>query len=305
MSVLVIFNPISGKGRARTLALALQSALDEAKVKAVLLESARDSVDTWLLPELPKYNAVVVVGGDGLIHLVAPHAARFGVPILHHPSGTENLFAREFTGSPKAQSAQEVVERILKNSLRNVDIASTEITDVDGNQTSGSMVLMASAGLDANVVHEVSQSRSGGITKATYVLPILNQMLRWRGVSFDLRVDGDEILNNGRGMVVIANSLQYALRMNPARHAKMDDGKLDVMVLPGRTGFGLLMRGIRCFLGSRYTKSARTHYRTGRVIEVMHSSPCYWQVDGDPLVSKKPILGLKVMIEEKPLVVIE
>ena len=305
MSVLVIFNPISGKGRARPLAIALRDAMDKADLKPHLLESSRDSVEKWLLPELVNHDAVVVVGGDGLIHVVAPHAARLDVPILHHPSGTENLFAREFTGSPKAQPAEVVVERVLKRSIRNVDIASTVVTDVEGKQSAGSMVLMASAGLDANVVHDVSQARSGGISKWTYVVPILKQMLRWRGVPFDLRVDGEDVFRNGRGMVVVANSVQYAIRMNPARDAKMDDGKLDVMILPGRTGFGLLVHGIRCFLGSGYTKDRKTHYRTGKVIEVKHTSPCYWQVDGDPLVTKKPILELKVMIEDKPLMVIE
>ena len=305
MSVLVIFNPISGRGRARPLAEALVDAMGKADLEPLLLESSRDSVEKWLLPELPKHSAVVVVGGDGLVHLVAPYAAQLGVPILHHPSGTENLFAREFTGSPKPQSSQTVVERLLKKSLRTVDIASTVTTDAEGKQSKESMVLMASAGMDADVVHDVSQARSGGISKFTYVLPIFKQMLCWRGVPFHLKVDGKDVIQQGRGMVVIANSAQYAIRMNPARHAQMDDGQLDVMILPGRTGFGLCIQGIRCFLGSRYTRDKKVHYRTGKEIEVQHASPCYWQVDGDPLVGKKPVLGLKVVIEAKPLLVIE
>jgi diacylglycerol kinase family enzyme len=280
-------------------------AMQKADLKPFLLESSRDSVEEWLLPPLREHDAVVVVGGDGLVHLVAPHAAQLDVPLLHHPSGTENLFAREFTGSPKAQPAQVVVERVKKMSTLKVDIAATVITDEQGMQSRGSMILMASAGLDANVVHDVSESRSGGIGKSTYVMPILRNVLRWRGTSFNLKVDGEEVLQNGRGMVVIANSAQYAIRMNPARNARMNDGQLDVIILPARTGFGLCVHGLRCLLGSSYTRDQRMCYRTGKEIEVVHASPCQWQVDGDPLRVKKPVSGIKVTVEANSLLVIE
>ena len=147
MSILVTFNPISGAGRAERLASGLR---DEARVAGLDLELRETSpgpAEDWLRPALAGREALVVVGGDGAIRRAAPEAARADVPLVHYPAGNENLFARDFgmTADPAA-----VVATLRAGRRHRVDLVHVEMPD----RSPEVVVLMASFGLDAEVVHE-------------------------------------------------------------------------------------------------------------------------------------------------------
>ena len=101
-------------------------------------------------------------------------------------------------------------------------------------------------------------------------------------------IDGERLdLSNGpdepemKGWLVVANSRQYAARLNPAPMAEMGDGLLDVVYVPMRSRMGLLPRMIAYRLGWQGRDTAVV-YRRGREIEVMVDPPQLWQLDGDP-----------------------
>ncbi|MFM7134381.1 MAG: diacylglycerol/lipid kinase family protein, partial [Planctomycetota bacterium] len=96
MAVVVLFNPISGAGRALATAQRLAHALEAEGREVGLVPTERRPGELWLRPRLSGAEALVVVGGDGAVRLSASEAARAGVPLWHAPTGTENLFARAF-----------------------------------------------------------------------------------------------------------------------------------------------------------------------------------------------------------------
>ena len=100
MSIAILFNPTSGRGRALKYAQQIKAALQLDGVKTSLLPTDRGDAEHWLLPVLHSkrkaMSALIVCGGDGAVRLVASSAAAAEVPIWHAPCGTENLFARAF-----------------------------------------------------------------------------------------------------------------------------------------------------------------------------------------------------------------
>ena len=53
---------------------------------------------------------------------------------------------------------------------------------------------------------------------------------KWPKVSVE--VDGQPVVDQRRGLAIVANFSGYAFGMDPARDAKPDDGLLDVVFLP-------------------------------------------------------------------------
>jgi len=203
------------------------------------------------------------------MRLASGPAARTSTPVYHFPFGTENLFAREFG-----------VDRSPERLLAAIERFHVETVDV-GVANGRPFLLMASLGYDAEVIHDLASRRRGGISHLSYVPPIVRQILRWQPPPVDVRVDGTMIVEQGRGMVVVANSRQYARRLDPARRASMTDGRLDVVFLPMESRLDVIRWMILCRRG-RHLDDPRVVYREGTAVEVRPATPQRFQIDGDP-----------------------
>ncbi len=121
---------------------------------------------------------LVVVGGDGAMRLAAASAVRTGTPVYHYPLGTENLFSREFgmSASPAA----------LLDALRSLRVEHVDVGVANGR----TFLLMVSMGYDAEVIHDLSARRGGGISHLSYLGPLVRQLRRWRPPELTVRADG-------------------------------------------------------------------------------------------------------------------
>ena len=298
MRPLILFNPISGSGRARIVAEQLGSGLESEGLSPTLMETSPGPAADWLSAPLGEHDALVMVGGDGAVHATAPICAELGVPMLAQPAGTENLFAREVNGSARPLSAKVVAEILRGGQVRMVDLGMVESLDQRG-ETIGeeAMIVMASLGIDADVVRDVAARRTGRISRMTYFRPIVMNAFGWRGPRINIRVDGELVVDSRPGMVVVANSRHYAGRLDPARRAAIDDGALDVLFLPARSALGLVRWSLDIWLGARHLRNRRCVYRTGAMIEVAVDGPRTWQVDGDPPACPGLVCGLKIRVQ--------
>ncbi len=104
-------------------------------------------------------------------------------------------------------------------------------------------------------------------------------------------MDGERIDLGRQGAVVVANSRQYAWRLDPAQRAVMSDGWLDVLFFPIATKAQLFSWLIKCRL-RRHLADQRLIYRRGRAIEIVCDRPQRYQLDGDPpLAADNPVDG--------------
>ncbi len=269
MRILVLYNPISGAGRARKAGRDLVPTLVDAGYEPVLLETQLAPTRQWLDEELQDCQALIVVGGDGAVRLAADAAARTKTPIYQYPFGTENLFAREFGVDCSS-------ERLL-GALERFQVAHLDMGEVNGC----AFLLMVSMGYDADVVNDLARRRKGAISHMSYLSPMLRQLIHWKPPCMDVSIDGQLLISGETGWVVIANSKQYAVRLNPAFDADMSDGLLDVVFVPFKSRWGVVSRLVNYRLG-RQNRDRSAVRRQGRLVEVKCDLPHQFQLDGDP-----------------------
>lgn len=289
MSTLVIFNPISGAGRARQLAERLERAAAEAGLDAVLMPTRPEPPEHWLRAPLASHDRLVVVGGDGAVRAAAAEAAHADVPLIHLPAGNENLFAREFE---MTDDVDEVVRRLRDGVVRRIDLASAS---ADGGAAEV-LVLMASVGFDADVVHDLASRRRGPVRHLSYLMPALRSFLRFAPATLRFKVDDGDVIEAGGAIAMVANSRQYACRLDPAARARMDDGRLDLVMFPCRGRLSLL-GWLLTLLRRRQLEHRRTAYLEGRRFQLDFDKPVYWQLDGDPPHHSASIRTLVIEIE--------
>lgn len=213
-------------------------------------------------------EAIVVAGGDGSVHHAALLAVRTNKPMYHLPCGNENLFAREFgTGRSVEQ---------LRNALSGMRTTRLDLGRIEGG---GHFVLMASFGVDASVVHRLHAARSKASGHLAYVKPVLAELRRPCFPRLRVEADGKMLVDGERGMLLVANSRQYALSIDPARDASMTDGMLDVVFLPCGGVVSALMRGAECRLRSRGRGVVRARVKRVSVTTCEGGVP--YQVDGE------------------------
>lgn len=224
MRIALISNPKSGSGRAAAFTPILIDYLSRAG-HAVTRFDARD-------PAVPgglhASDAALILGGDGSIHHLLPALLEARTPFYHVPMGTENLFARQFGMSRRLE---QVIGALERNSPVTLDA---------GFCNDRPFVLMLSIGPDAGVMRRLASTRTGTISHLSYLVPVLREAIAPSLAPITLRVDGAVVVDREQGMLVIANSSQYALRINPAHHAKMDDARLEVIFIPARTTAALV-----------------------------------------------------------------
>ena len=297
MSTLVIFNPISGAGSAKRLSAALSSVAAAQGVEIELMETSPGPPETWLREPLQGRGALVVIGGDGAVRSAAAEAAIAGIPLIHMPAGNENLFAREFgmTADP-----EEVVRRLRFGQVRHLDLARGL---VEGSPDEV-IVLMASIGFDADVVHDLASNRRGPANHLSYLLPAIRSLLRFKPPVVHAIVDGETVFGPGPAVVMVANSRQYAARLDPARRAEMDDGLLDLVVMPTRGRWDLVRWLVRLRRG-RHLDHPKLGYRAGASIRIQLEHPSLWQVDGDPPHHSQAVKVISVEVVPNAFSVLE
>jgi|GEM_PF-441927 len=267
--VLVIFNPISGGGRAAAASVGIERALSEAGFVVFRLATEPGPSEAWLDGPLAGHDALVVMGGDGAVRGAALSASRVGVPLCNLPFGTENLFARHFGMS---RDVPALIERLRGGGVRCVDLGL-----VNGEP----FLSMCGIGLDAEVVHDLAGARTGTISKLDYTAPILRQALSWRAPRLEVELDGSPWRLPGPGFLVIGNTRGYAAHLDPASMAIDDDGLLDACFFPCRSAIGASMWAIRCWLGQQFRARRAMHCRAQSIVVKGADGPVRYQMDGD------------------------
>lgn len=275
MTVVVVYNPVSGRGRAEAAARSLAVELARAEIATRIVASRREDPAAWLRPELPDASAVVVAGGDGAVRLVSREAARAALPLWQLPLGTENLFARAFGMSGEAVA---IIAALRAGRAREIDVGLAAVAGAAAAEQH--FAIMASVGFDAEVVHALGRTRAGGIRHASYVAPVLESLGSWKPAELAWEIDG-EAESLGRGIVIVGNLPEYGVRLNPTPSAVPDDRALDAVFIPASSPLAALawMPLLRAGLHARHPE---VRFRRGARIGLFASGPVRLQLDGDP-----------------------
>lgn len=274
----LLYNPLSGAGRAAREAKAVAHTLAKAGFSPSPVEVGPGARKVLLEDELSGANAIVVIGGDGTVHHAAMPAARANTPIYHYPMGTENLFAREFAMNRDHNRLLDALNTLKAPNTNGIP----PITYVDAATANGRpFLLMASLGVDANVVHRLSRNRTGAISHMSYAPHIVKELISPFLRPLTITADGQRILNHKYATVIIANMRQYAMRVDPAHQADPTDGMLDLVVLPGKHWVRTLGWFARARLRRLHLEDRAKVVRAKSIQVFAHNGNVPYQIDGE------------------------
>jgi diacylglycerol kinase (ATP) len=230
--VVIQRNPTAGAGTSRRILLNLVRELRKQPFH-VRMFSDRDQLDAFVTSDQisSRIRCLVAAGGDGTVaDLVNRHPKH---PITVLPMGTENLIARHLN-IPRDGSV--VADTIQQGHVQTFDTAQA------GNRQ---YLLMASAGIDADVVHRLHATRSGNIRHWTYIRPILQTFASYQFPEITVTDVQTEKTVTG-SHVIVSNFKEYGFNLKLTPDADPIDGWLDVCVFQGRSVTQSAIHAIKC-----------------------------------------------------------
>ena len=166
-------------------------------------------------------SLVIAWGGDGTINEVASTLAGSRTVLGIIPAGSGNGFANELRLPVEPGLA---VETALHGRDRTIDGG-----EFDGRR----FFNIAGTGIDAVVAERFNARALGRRGLLPYVQIALREALRYRGSRYRVILDGEEIVTNAL-LIAFANGREYGNHIRIAPGAKLDDGKLEAIVVEDR-----------------------------------------------------------------------
>jgi YegS/Rv2252/BmrU family lipid kinase len=274
--IAVIINPISGTGgrpgAARQRAERAAAMLTAHGAEGEIFVTERGGHARELAAAVVRRGIarVAVWGGDGTVNEVAS-ALAFGPAALSIiPSGSGNGLAREL-GVPL--DADRALAAALRGRLRVIDCG-----ELDGRL----FFNVAGLGLDARVAYEFA---AHGLVRrgfARYLEVATRELFRYTALEQTIVADG-VVIRTRALIVALANSRQYGNGALIAPDARLDDGKLDIVIVEHRALWQVLRQVPRLFNG-RIGSAPGVSITPAVDIDIVSSGPAMYHVDGEPFV---------------------
>ncbi len=237
-----------------------------------LLASARAAVRQ-------RPDALVVVGGDGMVNLGANVVAGTKVPLAIVPAGTGNDMARGL-GLPlgDTEAAIRRVGDALWSEPRAIDAMRVNWTDEAGAPCERWAAGSLSAGFDA-IVNERANNMRRPKGPSRYILALLAELARLRPLRYRVTFDG-ELVELDALLVAVGNNVSLGGGMRITPDALLDDGLLDVMLVKPLSRIAFLRIFPRVFKGE-HTSDPRVILRRAKRIRIEVAVPLVAYADGE------------------------
>jgi diacylglycerol kinase family enzyme len=202
---------------------------------------------------------------------VASELAFTDVALGMMPSGSGNGLARELGLPLNPHAALEVA------------FGSTERV-IDAGELDGHLFFnLAGIGLDARVAHRFAQDGLVRRGFGRYLEIAIRELFIYEPDEHTITFDDGETLRERTMLIAIANGRQYGNNARIAPHARVDDGRLDVVVVADRRFAEALLQVPRVFTGTVDRVRGVTS-RTTSSVEITSARPVLFHIDGEPLV---------------------
>ncbi len=252
--IALITNPTAGRGRGARARDVVLPRLRQAGfvVRNLTGRDAHEALDLARQCVADQVEALVVVGGDGMVHLgvqaVAGTPTRLGII----PCGTGNDVARYFDIPRKDPLA--AADRVIASRPRTIDLARS------GSQY---FVTVLAAGFDA-VVNERANRMTWPKGQMRYNLATLAELRTFEPIPYTLELDG--VTHQLDAMLVaVGNGPSFGGGLRITEGAILDDGLLDVVVIRPMSKPGLVRAYPRLFKGTHVTLPQYVHHRVRSV----------------------------------------
>jgi diacylglycerol kinase (ATP) len=258
-NIALLVNPTAGKGRAAGVVAAVTERL-RAEGSSVAILVGQDADDAQSLARravADGVDALVALGGDGMVYLALNVVAGTSTPLGIVPAGTGNDLAHTL-GLPGKDpvAAAGVVAAKLRSGGRPMDAVRV------GDKWFGCVL---GAGFDSRV-NDRANRMSWPHGRMRYNLAILGELRVFKPLPFVLELDGERWETEAM-LVAVGNAKSYGAGMKVTPDAEVDDGLVDVQVLGPVSKPEFLKTFPRVFKGTHVTHPAVT-IRRAKVVSL-------------------------------------
>ena len=262
-SVALLVNPTAGKGRAAQAVAASVARLREGGADVAILVGrdvehaktlARTAIDDGV-------DAIVALGGDGMVHLALNVVAGTTTPLGIIPAGTGNDLANHLelpTKDPVA-AAGVIADKLAADGARPMDAVRV------GDRWWGCVL---GAGFDSRV-NDRANRMSWPKGRRRYDIAMVAELRVFKPLPFVIELDGEKLETEAM-LVALGNARSYGAGMKVCPDASLDDGLLDVTIIGPLSKPEFLRTFPRVFKGTHVSHPAVT-CRKAKVVSL--SSP--------------------------------
>lgn len=253
--IALLTNPTSGKGRGRRTAAIALPRIREAGFEVRELEGrdADESLELARSVVADGLEALVVCGGDGMVHLAVQALAGTRTALGIIPAGTGNDLAR-CLGVPRSDP-QLAADVVVASRVREIDLAR-----VVG---AGYFATVLATGLDSRV-NERANAMRWPRGRMRYTLATLAELRVFEPLSYRLELDG-EARSLEAMLVAVGNGPSFGGGLRITHGASIDDGMLDVVAIKPMSKARLVRTYPKLHSGSHVGISEYEHHRVGEV----------------------------------------
>lgn len=254
MKLTILLNPSAGRGKARRVVTEALAVLRRAGVEPTVQES-RDAPHLLELARqacAERPDVVVSAGGDGTHHYVLNGILGSGIPLGLLPVGSGNDFSKGLGVPTQPRAAAEL---LLRGRTRPIDLARA------GQTVYG---CIAGVGFDSVVTRYANERVRHLRGSLAYAWAILRCLKFYAPQPLELLSDG----RNYSGEVIFAvvgNNVSYGGGLKLTPRARLDDGLLDVCIVPYIPKLELLRWVPRAYRGEHLAHPRILYFQARRV----------------------------------------
>ena len=254
MKLIILFNPSAGRGKARRI---LAHALDVLRSRKVEF-SLRESRSAEHLLELAREacrerpDAIVSAGGDGTHHYVFNGLVANEIPLGLLSVGSGNDFA-DGIGVPRGVRA--AIDVLLNGHVREIDLARV------GGAVYG---CLAGAGFDSVVTRYANERVHRLHGSLAYAWALLRCLKSYRREPLELESE-DRNFSGDVLFAVVGNNVSYGGGLKLTPRARLDDGLLDVCIVPYMSKLELLRWVPSAYRGWHLDHPRIIYFQTRRI----------------------------------------
>jgi diacylglycerol kinase (ATP) len=289
---IVLLNPHAAGGKAAALAEPLLRWLAERAESVTLEIPDTAAIARALIDALPRGSRVVVIGGDGTLNQLLPslQAGAHTVALVPFGSGNDTARALGLLGT----SWQQALLRGLNGQVSRVDLGLAEF-ELEGddedvaalkaiNKKTMSVPFISSltTGFDSSVGLRAinGPKRLRGLPR--YVLATVRELANLRTWQVQVSLDGVPVHSGEALFASTLNTASFGGGMPAVPHARMDDGKLDLLLAKQFNIFETILMLPRLLIG-KHLSHKKVHAQPFEALTINAVTPIPVAADGEYL----------------------
>ena len=312
-SILVIYNPIAGRGRVKKNWPDVQQGLIDAGIEFdVAATSAPLEAVTLAEKAATKYSTVIAVGGDGTVHEVVNGLLRassegetiaLGVVPLGNGDDFAKMIPPQTTIGGKVFDWHIAIEKIAQGQTKLFDVGRMYGDQLRSKQDNKPQYFMngMDIGFGAQAALNFTKVPSFLTGMAAYLAAIMKTLIDYRIPKVSIQIDDQKAFEQSTTMTAITNGRCFGSGFWVCPEAQVDDGLLDVMVTQSVGRLKILRLIPKIMKGTHVNEPILKNYRARRVV-IKSQQPLVVEADGE--IPYPQTRHLEVQILDKKLRVI-